>query len=253
MSFDTYLPIRAENFLSLHNKLAKLNDDWMTDIRKVHQAYIESGCSCQHNATLNKKKKLLKDLKIVYAHMHKQYSQTKNETAVAYGAMIARKDIYKQSLEILTHAKRTRKSRIESAKNLKSLKFHGVASVGALIALFEASSDIHAEDKRLKADIAQKKIETSTVREEYVQAANDYINKRDYTQWAKMLLRKSSVFYNGVVGFAKLEEDWGLAKWRNKKDESMFSVAKDGLDVLICKRCNGWRWANHKVSFAEGS
>lgn len=252
MSGDTYSP-RAKIFLTLSVKLAKLNNDWMTDIRKVHQAYIDSGCSCQHVPTLNQKKKMLKDIKIIYAHLHQIYNEAKNEREVAYEAMKTREGIFKQSLEILTHAKREYKSHTKAARKLKSFKLHGVATIGALIARLEASSDNHAANKRLRAEIQQKKLETSRCQDDYVQAAHAYINKRDYTQWAKLLLRKSSVFSDGVFGFAALEEEWGLAKWRNKRDEKMFSVARDGLDGLICERCNGWRWANDKVSFAEVS
>ena len=234
------LPFDPAAVWHLLNHFGTLIDKWQTDCRSIFQKYVYDGCDCLHKMEILRIENELKAIQKTHSLFHQYLSAAEAHKSSVCNAMQDGHD----SLRVLEKANDQRKQDLGAMTALEKprLRYNGITTVSAIIAHRLALACQKKDKKRLKANIIQADKKIREQRKIVVEAGNQYVNVKALVQWIEALLKLADIHMGSVNATRVLEKTWGLKVWKEERERRMSRVASQGLKLLICDKCNGWRY-----------
>ena len=234
------LPADPATIWHLLDHFGFLVGKWQADCRSIFQKYVDDGCDCLHKAEILRTQNELNKIQATYSLFHQYLS-----AAEAHKSSV-RKTMQHghRSLRALEKAINQQKQELGTlaASEKPHSRYHGIATVGALIARRIASTRQKKAEKQLKATILETDEKIKKQRSVVVEAGNQYINAKALVQWIEDLLKLANIHMGSMNATRILEKTWGLKAWKEEREKRMTRVAGQGLKLLICANCNRWKY-----------
>ncbi|KAG8531992.1 uncharacterized protein KY384_003628 [Bacidia gigantensis] len=261
LEFCHVSPLHVSYIKSVQATNTKMLKLWAPSFHKAHKKYIESGCLCEHEQTLESYWEPLHEIEKVHTVIAEQCLAVAGDLEVAEKTMHKAEHNFRKTAEILTddlvefvdqkhavHGQMPMRKKLYN-KVLNTFNGRKVSALPQLTGAVGAAYREHLELKQLEAAAAKKGQSSKDLkmkRDEVVRWRNVYVNLKDYNEELQVVKRRANITEAAIKHILQEEERWGREYYGSLKIEKTMNVAKDGLGPLICKQCDGWCWNDAK-------
>ena len=231
-------------------------------MRRAHLKYVDAGCACQHKADLKMYRAQMEGIKASYDELLNYCSKTRrdvSEFAVAlhqarkqhqdlihdYDFQESRMLRQKRGLELQIHGRDLFTQHV-----IKSFKKKSVTALARVSAGYGAAFRLELE-QRASQQFADKCFQIQGELEEAEARLKKTERRWQKARYLSSLVSDISVFAErgklSLDQFLSDQNEMGLKRWDEILAYKRSKVASQGLKILICDSCNGWRWNDPKL------
>lgn len=230
---------------------------WQSSFKKTYTKYIHGGCFSCHKEELQNCQSQLEGIIASYDEMLTYCSNSQsdiNQAAVALHQ--ARKLVQdlthnhkqeeKRMLKQMTSISLQTQARDNFVRHtVKASKRRDISALARITAGYGAQCRFELEKRALK-NFTNKFFDTeeelSDAESQLRRAEKAWQNARNHATLIAKIQSLSCTGKGVLDNFLLDEEKRGTQLWTDLREQETSKVAAEGLKILICQACDGWRW-----------
>ena len=244
-------PLEALKFIENYASI------WQSNFKETHTNYIHSGCFCCHKEELRNCQAQLEGIIASYDELLTYCSESQsdiNQAAVALHQ--AKKHVsdvshnHNQEEKSMLKQMRAISLQTQARDNfvrhtVKASKRRDISALARITAGYGAQCRFELE-KRASKQFTNKFFDTeeelSDAESQLRHAEKIWQNARNHATLISKIQSLSCTGKGVLENFLLDEEKRGVHLWAVLREQETSRVAAEGLKILICQACDGWRW-----------